>query len=330
MDRTVKVYNFNVMCRRCGENKKNSEMANIIDKKYTHLCKNCAERNGFNLCHCGNYYAGNCLCGHKKDKNKIKIEEYNFTGKYEEFKLNKDDNMLFGIEIELEFKDSSYDNLKDLNKKDWLFFKRDGSLQNGVEIVTMPLGYEWMQANKNDFKDIFHLAELKMKSKLTRTCGMHVHIPKNIFTDKHLEEFNKFIQLNQEFIIYISERHWDTFTRWASFIDNRPNLTEQERLNVIKIIKKQAKRKDNAGQDRHSAVNLINPQTVEIRIFKGSLSSYTFWKNIEFIRALYFFSKESENQSIDAFNKYVNIHKEEFSYLYDFISDNVKEEILGR
>ena len=43
--------------------------------------------------------------------------------------------------------------------------------------------------------------------------------------------------------------------------------------------------------DRHYAV-VVYPQTVELRIFRGTLSPFGFWKDLEFCKALYDFSKK--------------------------------------
>ena len=185
-----RVFNYIFWCRHCRKNKNKSEMARITDRKYMLMCKNCAQLKGFSICpNCKGYYADrHCPCQDKKNSDQVEINRYNYQADWKPFRLSDSDVYLFGIEFEVELNGESVNKLRKIYDKDWIVFKWDGSLSDrgsgGVEIVTMPLGWEWMKKNENELMDLFNITELGIKARLTNTCGMHIHINKDIFTDR--------------------------------------------------------------------------------------------------------------------------------------------------
>ena len=79
---------------------------------------------------------------------------------------------------------------------------------------------------------------------------MHIHINKDIFTTFHLFKFYNFYYKNSKLLSYISGRTWDGMKRWAA--------TDKDDLVDIKYFAK-----SKSCRNRHSAINLKNPETVE-------------------------------------------------------------------
>jgi hypothetical protein len=122
---------------------------------------------------------------------------------------------------------------------------------------------------------------------------MHIHISKANFTTWHLYRFLKFFVENKEFIVSISQRKIEKLQKWANIEDE----------NDSSLIYK-AKKKD--GNDkRYVAINLQNKATIEIRIFRGTLNSNSFMKNIEFAHSLFMYTKENKDISLDGFKMYL-------------------------
>jgi hypothetical protein len=316
-----RVFNFKFKCSGCGNVKNKSQMAEIKDQKYKQWCKSCAVKNGYLECtKCGGYTGKrSCPCTKKKNEDPY-IETYNYRPDWKEFK-NKNDAYLFGIEIEVELEGTDINKTKKLHNKDWIIYKWDGSLsgrgEGGFEIVTMPLGWEWIKEHKEDFNVIFDLAKLGIKSKLTNTCGMHVHINKDIFTTFHLYKFYNFHYKNPKLLHYMSGRTWDNMKQWAKL-----NMSDKQ-------AKRDAKYKD--CSERHSAVNLKNPESVEVRIFRGTLAPEPFWRNIEWVKAVCDYTRYAHVNDLDKpelFRDYVRENSKEFPHLYEYLSDKVKGEIL--
>jgi len=317
-----RLFDYTCQCSFCGKTVKKSKMATITNQKYKIICIKCAINKRYARCDkCKGWFTGDhCSC---VDIKRIKpfVEQYNYEPKWIPFK-ETNDAYLFGIELEIELNGMTIDKTKDVYKKDWLIYKWDGSLSNsgqgGFEIVTMPLGWEWIKKNKSEFNDIFNLAKLGLKSKLTDTCGMHVHLNKDIFSTFHLYKFYTFHYKNPKLLHYMSGRTWENMIRWA-------NLKHANSVYAKKFAK------NRNCDERHSAINLRNPASVEIRIFKGTLSADTFWRNIEFVKAACDYTRYAlvKNLSdVELFRSYVRENSKEFPHLYEYLCDKVKGEIL--
>jgi hypothetical protein len=104
----------------------------------------------------------------------------------------------------------------------------------------------------------------------------------------------------------ISQRKAEKLERWAAIDDE----------NDDSIIYKAKKKSGN--NKRYVAVNLQNSHTVEIRIFRGTLNYMSFLKNIEFCYALFNFTRDSKETTVDAFKDYVSMSNE-YAMLKKFI-----------
>jgi hypothetical protein len=98
---------------------------------------------------------------------------------------------------------------------------------------------------------------------------------------------------NKEFIVSISQRKMEKLKKWANIEDD----------NDTSLIYK-AKKKD-GNNERYVAINLKNTATIEIRIFRGTLNINSFMKNIEFAHALFMYSKENKEVTLDGFKMYI-------------------------
>jgi hypothetical protein len=241
------------------------------------------------------------------------IENYSYKPYPKYFITNnesfKDSPLFMGIELEIENEKCSIKNgeMSNILDDSHLYFKTDGSLSDGFEIVTHPLTFEWIKENKSKFSEMLHSCKDNgFRSYDSTTCGMHIHLSKKNFGAWHLYRFLKFFQENKEFIIAISQRKIDNLKRWANLEDE---------TNDTLIYK--AKRKD-GNNSRYVAINLCNSQTIELRIFRGTLNENSFFKNIEFAHSLYVFSRDYTEMNIANYKKFISDNSE-YSHLSKFI-----------
>jgi hypothetical protein len=146
-----------------------------------------------------------------------------------------------------------------------LAFERDGSLTDGFEMITAPMGLDdqrrlWSQL-------LPHEAFRELRSHQTETCGLHVHISRAALTTTQIAKLVTFTNDpdNAALIVAVARRYDGGFCH-----------VKTKRLAV-------AHRPDD---DRYQAVNLWNAKTIEFRIFKGSTKVEAVLAALEFVGAL--------------------------------------------
>jgi L-rhamnose mutarotase len=322
-------------CEDCDHIVDNDDMNTVQNRNGSEIqvCNSC--RSDYYWCsNCDEYvhdsnYAGNDLCyscsddvDDDDDDEEQVIRGYGYKPRPTFFKVSENDNVYLGIELEVERganSETNHTKMALLIEKDFLYFKTDGSLDNGFEIVTHPMTISYIKKHKNVWADILNLLRSnKYRSYDTRTCGMHIHISKNAFTTWHLYRFMKFFVDNSDFVTKISQRKIENLDRWAALTDN-PSESYKEFTQDRLMYK--AKKK--SGNDkRYLAVNLQNDKSVEVRIFRGTLNDSSFFKNIEFVQALYDYTKSisETDMSLKSFLSFIKDNNE-YPYLRKFIAD---------
>lgn len=249
------------------------------------------------------------------------IKSYSHKPRAIFFKVSDNDDVYLGIELEVERGDSSvrHKDMAKMIERDFLYFKNDGSLDNGFEIVTHPMTISYIKRHRNVWAEILNLLRSnKYRSYDTRTCGMHIHISKNAFTTWHLYRFMKFFVDNADFVTKISQRKIENLDRWAALTDNPSEYSKE--YTQEKLLYKAKKKYGN--DKRYLAVNLQNDKSVEVRIFRGTLNDSSFFKNIEFVQSVYDYTKSvpDADMSLKSFLTFIK-DVNEYPYLRKFIAD---------
>jgi hypothetical protein len=194
----------------------------------------------------------------------------------------KPDALYLGVELETEYRDMGdvADELYELSNYESLFhLENDGSLNNGIEIITMPMTLDY---HVNDFRwDRITKTVMahKGKSHDTSTCGLHIHFNSKYFGDMYDEDVLKLLFIFERFwhkFVKFSRRTEESLDRWARrycdiSIDNNTRNQMRREINTVKC----------AG--RYLAVNIENDNTIEIRIFKGTLKVSTIMASIQLV-----------------------------------------------
>lgn len=189
----------------------------------------------------------------------------------------------FGVELEIdeagEDSDSAIKLLDTANKKEeHLYCKHDGSLDDGFELVTHPMTLAYHLCEM-PWADVLHkAASLGYTSHQARTCGLHVHVNRNAFGDTEAAQDACIAR-----ILYFFEKHWEELLkfsrrsqrqleRWAA----RYGYKEQP-----KDILEHAKKGGHGG--RYTCVNLTNADTIEFRMFRGTLKPNTLIATLQLV-----------------------------------------------
>jgi hypothetical protein len=150
--------------------------------------------------------------------------------------------------------------------------KEDGSLDNGFEIVTHPHSLDEFQKSV-DWGFLSSLKSEGFRSWDTSSCGLHVHISRKAFADdSHLVRFMKLIYDNKGAVRNLAGRSSD----YAKFNDSY----NSGGMGLYRKVKEGL-----VGDGHFSAVNTDNCDTVEVRVFRGSLRKERVLSAVEFCHA---------------------------------------------
>lgn len=178
-------------------------------------------------------------------------------------------NRYFGVELEVDDGGESERSAEIISKlanesDNNLYCKHDGSLNDGFELVTHPMSLEYHCTQMPWLPVLQKLKSLGYRSHQTRTAGLHVHVNRDALGETWEEQESAIAR-----ILFFLEKHWEELVkfsrrtqgqleRWA----NRYGLK-----NSPKEILKTAK----GTCDRYTCLNLSNRDTIEFRIFRGTL-----------------------------------------------------------
>ena len=236
------------------------------DSSHT-FCESCYENNTCYCEECDASFVNGCNADH--DESRL-IHDYSYRPDLIFHQTDDDTRLYFGIEIETEHKLESYSARNEaaeyahrLENMDLAYLKSDGSLTCGFEIVTHPMSHDFMMTEADDLWNTISTLKTNydMISWGTRTCGVHVHISRSGFNGgAHQHRFLQLVYNNKLFYEALAGRSSD---RWASFNDIYDGHGDKRIMN--KII-------HHRDSNRYSAVNTINRDTLEMRIFRGTLN----------------------------------------------------------
>lgn len=218
---------------------------------------------------------------------------------------------LFGIELELENgkEESTVPIYKKLSS--YLLCKSDGSLSNGIEIVTCPATYD---VHKEKGRILFDTITKETKLKNLSTCGLHIHVSKKSLSTLQIGKIIEFIHnpKNKEFI-----------TKIAGRASNRFSSLEKER----KITDVAPDNFNPELEERMVGVNLKNVDTIEFRIFASTTVYEDYMMRLDFVNALLFYTQSCQInvkslsllKEKDTFVSFLDSNKKEYPYLASFL-----------
>lgn len=194
-----------------------------------------------------------------------------------------DSSRYMGVELEIDNGGENYDNaglfLSVANeKREHIYCKHDGSLEDGFEIVTHPMSLDY-HMNHMPWKSLLdRIISHSYLSHQAETCGLHVHVSRKALGDTYEEQEATIAR-----ILYFFEMHWnellrfsrrtsEQLKRWANRYGYREYPSE---------LLDYAKRRN--GTARYCCVNLQNAHTVEFRIFRGTLRYNTLIATLQLV-----------------------------------------------
>lgn len=272
-----------VICSRCGERVYRDDNAG---DENTPLCQPCYDRHYTSCERCGRiihvddaYYEDDdeddplCYDCHTHARRNKMIEDYYYKP---EPLFRGDGSRYFGVELEIDGAgedDASARKVMEIangNGLENLYCKHDGSLDDGFEMVTHPMTLEYHMKEMPWGKILQESIRLGYTSHQANTCGLHVHVNRDAFGDSEeaqdavIARILYFFEKNWEELLKFSRRTPRQLERWAT----RYGYKDQP-----KELLDHAKKGYHGG--RYTSVNLTNVDTIEFRIFRGTLKFNT-------------------------------------------------------
>ena len=224
------------------------------------------------------------------------------------FKGKPEDGLYLGVELEVEVRDGLSPLRKGLKirniDKEFMVLKADGTLKNGFEVVTAPAS---LDIHKDMWPKILSVGiKRNVTSWKTETCGLHVHVSRKPITPLTLGKILVFVnshKTRQEIVA----------------LAGRENHFHPGRNKCYAFM--QEKKVTELPPDRYQAVNTTNANTIEFRIFKGTLDVKHVLANVEFVDAVVRWCMNTsirEVESWKSFWSYVMSYKKRYAELITY------------
>ncbi len=255
------------------------------------LCQECFD-SYFNRCEsCGRIVSSNdtywecdlpyCYgCYNEMDDEEI--EEYNYKPEpifYGEV------NRYYGVELEIDNGGKDNENakiLKDIanSHAEHIYIKSDGSLDDGMEIVSHPMTLNY-HMNDMNWEEIFkRCLSMDYRSHQTSTCGLHIHVNRTAFGETEEKQEEVIAR-----ILYFVELHWNEIFKFSRRRDYNMNRWSA-RYGFAKTGKEILDKAKSGTNGRYVAVNLNNYNTIEFRLFRGTLKYNTFIAALQLVNEI--------------------------------------------
>lgn len=234
------------------------------------------------------YYCEDCERYHRHG---LIADYHNHDNPIQFFGDNKGNTVPYmGAEIEIDEGEDNEDCAEFIQNQfvdNFIYFEEDGSLNCGFECITQPATLEYHTSIKKDYKDAFKGAVSRgYRAHNTRTCGLHVHFNRGFFKDNEDLYVTRLLYLVEKFwdeLTKFSRRKIDNLERWAKKYDKSPE-------DVVYDWKHQS-----WELDRYRAVNLTNHNTIEFRMFRGTLNIETYIATLQLCHTLVMTAKYTES-----------------------------------
>lgn len=189
----------------------------------------------------------------------------------------------FGIELEVDEAgedDGSAEAVMNIGNrnKNYIYCKHDGSLDDGFEIVSHPMTLDYHK-NEMPWESVLRkVRSLGYTSHQANTCGLHIHVNRNSLGKTYDEQEACIAR-----ILYFFEKHWEELLKFS-----RRTNRQLERWAARYGYKDKPKdildhAKGGVNNGRYSCINLQNADTIEFRMFRGTLKYNTIIATLQLV-----------------------------------------------
>lgn len=213
--------------------------------------------------------------------------------------------LTLGWELEVESKTRTYEDAMDAAANHASVLgqalrevKEDGSLnEGGAEIVSEPRTLaRWYALKPKVDTMISELVRDDFRSWNGNHCGMHVHVGRDELSAEALVRLFDLVFKNADYWRQLSGR---TSTTWCPYDVHLPSI-------YADIPRAKSEGRDWYSRER-TAIHLSSHNTVEFRLWRGSLKHERFWHNLETTHAMCAYAaSDTGPASLEAYHEYVS------------------------
>ena len=210
---------------------------------------------------------------------------YSYSYKPQPIFYGDDSNLFIGVELEMDCGGRSRDNARRLTEianasEPLIYIKEDGSLDEGFEVVTMPLTLQYHLEHmpwRDLAKEALYMGYLSHKA---GTCGLHCHINRTFFGNTYEEQ-----ERNISKVLFLVEKYWEELLRFSRRTQGQMDHWaarygfKEHPEQVMDYAK-------NCGRGRYACVNLQNEHTIEFRMWRGTLKYNTLIATLQMVERL--------------------------------------------
>lgn len=281
---------YSVKCYSCGDWIYVRDAVSYGDE---YLCEHCYDNYYFTCDRCGEVYPDDdghwhgdshyCDDCHRSMMDGVS-GYHDWGGEYfpHKFKGEKD-GLMIGVELECD--DGEFDKypVRGWVHDDIVHFESDGSLSDsGVELITQPCSLRYHKETVGWKTLCKTMVDMGFRSHDTDTCGLHVHLTRNVIPITSIVKMD--IWLNRWMLWRDVARRDSIYS--GEYDDNKKVDIGHAVRNSYRCNPICEKWYGRGYNDRYQPLNTNNSETIEIRIFKGSLNHETVLGTIEMCHAL--------------------------------------------
>lgn len=281
-----------MVCRACGDRLWRDDNNGCEDHP---LCGSCYDNDYTHCCRCGSLLHLSSACYEESDDDEERPycdccfhtvtkeqEIHDYSYKPDPIFYGEGPRY-YGVELGIDEAGESPSHARSLlatanREKEFLYIKHDGSLNDGIELVTHPMSLEF-QLHRLPWEELCRKAVAQgYLSHRTGTCGLHIHVSRRAFGATEREQDAVIAR-----VLYFFEKHWEELLkfsrrtqrqleRWAA----RYGYQEQP-MEILDYAKK------GYHGGRYTCINLQNQDTVEFHMFRGTLKPNTIFATLQLI-----------------------------------------------
>ena len=227
---------------------------------------------------------------------------------------SRDAYPMTGWELEIESRTGEYGYVKNEHSdvirskigSDYVVSCSDGSLCDGFELISCPATLEHHLKTLHIKDGLQEALKLGYRSHDGGHCGLHVHIDRqyfgNISKDDVEGRFFIVLRNNLEWIKQFSRRDYWGYCKINGYERNSDGSMDS--LGKITYPPDKIWLNSKKQSERHMAINFYPRDTIEIRIFRGTLKYTTFIASLQMVNMWAYIVKRYSNADITQVNLY--------------------------